>query len=116
MPKPYSSDQTNIGNLRGPAYWEAMRQVYAECHRVLAPGGLMVLVVKGFTRDKAYVDLPQQTVECCETLGFQLFDRWQRELWNLSFWRILQRRRDPDAFDNRLRFEQVLALASAGGS
>lgn len=59
-------DQTNIGNLRGEKYWEAMRLVYAECHRVLAPGGVMALVVKGYTRDGQYVDLPQQTVDECE--------------------------------------------------
>ena len=48
---PYSPDATNIGNLRSQAYWDAMRQVYAECHRVLRPQGIMVLVLKGFTRD-----------------------------------------------------------------
>lgn len=102
----------NIGNLRGERYWEAMRQVYGECHRVLAPGGLMVLVVKGYTRDKEYVDLPQQTVDCCQELGFTFVERWERELWNLSFWRILQQRRDPAAFDERLRYESVLVLRS----
>ena len=100
----------NIGNLRGPAYWEAMSQVYAECHRVLKPHGLMVLVLKGFTRDGEYVDLPAQTQALVETLGFSFVETWQRELWNLSFWRILQRRRDPGGWDDRLRFEQVLAM------
>jgi hypothetical protein len=70
----------------------------------------MALVVKGFTRDGKYVDLPQQTVDLVESLGFTLFDRWERELWNLSFWRILQQRRDPEAFDERLRYETVLAF------
>jgi hypothetical protein len=40
-------------------------------------------------------------------------DMWERELWNLSFWRILQQRRDPAAFDERLRYEQVLVMRSA---
>jgi len=31
-------------------------------------------------------------------------------LWNLISWRILQRRRDPLAFDNWLRFELVLVF------
>lgn len=110
MPKPYSHDSTNIGNLKREAYWEAMRQVYSECHRVLKHQGLMVLVLKGFTRDSQYVDLPAQTRELCETLGFSFMEQWQRELWNLSFWRILQRRRDPAAWDDRLRFEQVLVM------
>ena len=138
MPKPYSHDQTNIGNLRGPAYWEAMRLTYQECHRILAPGGLMVLVVKGFTRDGVYQDLPAQTRTLCETLGFSFVEEWQRELWSLSFWRILQGsekkaikmglqmglteeditevirtyRVSNGKLDDRLRFESVLVLRS----
>ena len=100
----------NIGNLRGEKYWEAMCQVYAGCHQVLRPGGVMVLVVKGFTRQGQYVDLPAQTVDCCQELGFKLKELWGRELWSLSFWRILQQRKDPAAFDNRLRIESVLVL------
>jgi len=103
-------DQTNIGNQRGEKYWESMRQVYTECHRVLYPGGLLILVLKGFTRDSKYVDLPLQTRQCCEALGFRFVEQWERELWGLSFWRILQKRRDPAAFDDRLRYEQVLVM------
>ena len=104
----------NIGNLKGEKYWDSMKQVYAECHRVLKPGGVMVLVLKGFTRDGVYQDLPQMTTECLESHGWELFDSWKRELWTLSFWRILQRRRDPDGFDERLRFEEVLAFRKKG--
>ena len=112
----YNNNQgENIGNLRGPAYWEAMRQVYAECHRVLKPGGLMVLVVKGFVRAGFYQDLPLLTRQLCETLGFRFVETWRRELWSLSFWRILQQRRDPAAFDSRLRFEEVLVLERSHG-
>jgi len=105
----------NIGNLRGAAYWDAMKLVYQECHRVLKSEGIMVLVLKGFTRDGKYVDLPSDTKTLAESLGFKLFDRWARELWSLSFWRILQRRRDPEAFDERLRFEEVLAFRKLEG-
>lgn len=134
--KGYSVAGSNIGNLRGNAYWEAMRLVYAECHRVLAPGGVMVLVVKGYTRSSEYVDLPQKTVDECQALGFKLQERWDRELWGLSFWRILQgttkqtrqvalqmglteestteiietKRVNNGKVDERLRFEPVLVL------
>lgn len=103
-----SSPAANIGNLRGSTYWSEISKVYRECHRVLKPGGLMVLVVKGYTRDREYVDLPQQTVECCEALGFRFVERWERELWNLSFWRTLQARQGN--LDDRLRRESVLVL------
>ena len=89
-PQRQSQAAENIGNLRGPAYWEAMTAVYQECHRVLKLGGLMVLVLKGFTRDGKYIDLPGQTRALCETLGYRFVEEWQRELWSLSFWRILQ--------------------------
>lgn len=109
----------NIGNQRGAAYWSAMKQVYAECYRVLPPGGIMALVLKGFTRDGAYVDLPGQTEALLLGMGWEKQDEWRRELWSLSFWRILQQRRDPAAFDERLKYETVLAFrkpASASGN
>ena len=100
----------NIGNLKNDAYWSAMEQVYRECHRVLKDGGIMALVLKGFTRGGKYVDLPRQTADLVESLGFSLFDRWERELWTLSFWRILQKKNNPDGWDERLRYESVLAF------
>lgn len=96
----------NIGNLRGEKYWEAMTAVYRECYRVLIPGGVMVLVVKGFTRAKKYQDLPQQTADLLESLGFQVFDRWTREV-PLSFWRTLQKQNGN--WDEALRYEHVIA-------
>ena len=103
----------NIGNERGDAYWESMRQGYAECWRVLRPGGIMALVLKGFTRDGNYVDLPGQTEAMLLEAGWLKHDHWRRELWSLSFWRTLQKLRDPQAFDNRLMFEEVLAFKKA---
>ena len=77
----------------------------------------MCLVLKGFTRDGKYVDLPAQTSELVQSLGFMPFDHWRRELYNLSFWRILQKRRDPEGFDDRLNYEEVHAFKKplAGG-
>lgn len=111
-----AKDSENIGNLRNDAYWSAMREVYQQCWNVLNDNGVMVLVTKGFTRDGKYVDLPGQTRELCESLGFVMFDEWLRELWSLSFWRILQQRRDPEAFDNRLKYETVQTYRKVGGS
>ncbi len=112
----YSSQGSNIGNLRSFAYWDAMKLVYAECWRVLKPGGILALVLKGFTRDGKYVDLPGQTEAMLLEAGWQKHDHWRRELWSLSFWRILQKRRDPAAFDERLNFEEVLAFRKPEGN
>lgn len=106
----------NIGNQRGEAYWASMRQVYAECWRVLRPGGIMALVLKGFTRDGQYVDLPGQTEALLLAARWEPHDHWRRELWSLSFWRILQKRRDPAAFDERLNYEEVLAVRKPGAA
>ena len=92
-PESHNHSTENIGNLRSAAYWEAMRQVYSECHHCLKPGGLMVLVVGNYVRAGLIVDLVGATIIECERLGFRLFDRWEREKWSLSFWRILQARK-----------------------
>ncbi len=99
----------------------------------------MVLIVKGFTRDHEYVDLPLLTQQCCEGVGFSFVERWERELWGLSFWRVLLgtekrvrkmglqmglaeeditevlrvKRVDNGKQDGRLRFESVLVLRKA---
>lgn len=102
----YSPTPTNIGNLRGQKYWEAMTAVYRECHRVLIHGGVMVLVVKGYTRNKQYQDLPGQTADLIESQGFRVYERWTREV-PLSFWRTLQKQNGN--WDEALRFEHIIA-------
>jgi len=113
-----------------------MNEVYSECYAVLRPGGVLALVLKGFTRDGQYVDLPAQTAALCESLDFVQCDHWRRELASLSFWRILQgtdkeetviaqtrglfdvavqdvkqmKRVSNGKLDERLRFEEVLAF------
>jgi len=96
---PGVSDE-NIGNLRGQAYWNSIHQVYAECHRVLRPGGVMALVLGNFVRDGKIIDLIGQTVILCEQLGFERFDQWQRKKWALNFWRILQARKGGPVIDS----------------
>jgi DNA modification methylase len=98
-------DGENIGNQKGDAYWKSMLLVYQECHRVLRPGGVMALILAGFTRNGLYVDLPSDTMEMCKSLGFEVYDHWLREKWSLSFWRILQKKKGN--FDERLNFEHV---------
>lgn len=94
---PYSGAEENIGNLKSENYLEAMLQVYQGCHEVLRPGGLMVLVVKNFIRDKKIVRLDLDTIKLCEQAGFTLKERLKRKLTQQSFWRIIYQQRFPDA-------------------
>lgn len=58
----YSTDKANLGHARGPAYETAMTEIYAACHRVLRPGGLLVTVTKNTRRRGHCVDLAGLTV------------------------------------------------------
>lgn len=104
--------QTDTGR-RG--YKHRVPQKVAECWRVLRPGGILALVLKGFTRDGKYVDLPGQTETLLLAASWMKYDEWRREIWSLSFWRILQQQRDPEAFDDRLKYEMVLAFKKPEG-
>ncbi len=102
LPANYSQNDGNIGNLpinstaKKQTYLEAMSVVYSEVWKVLKPGGCAVIVVKSFTSNKQNIDLPYQTWTLMERVGFQLEDLIKFRLPNLSFWRVLQYRRNPE--------------------
>ncbi len=93
----YSGASDNIGNLKGESYLSAMKAVYAECFKVLKPGGIMVLILKNFIRNQQIVPLDLDTQKLCEVCGFLFLERHYRKLPGQSFWRILYRRKYPDA-------------------
>lgn len=86
----YAPGKLNIGNLSGKAYWAAMEQVYRECHRVLRPNGVCIVVMKDIVREHKVVPLVEQTRDLLERVGFTYQERVIRKLSALSFWRILQ--------------------------
>ena len=87
----------NIGNLKADNYLSAMAQVYSQCHRVLKPGGLMVVVTKNFIRNKKEVRLDEDTIRLCEPAGFKFVERHYRKLPAQSFWRVIYQQKYPDA-------------------
>ena len=114
---PYTMDtqnQGNLGNLKGPAFWEAVTAVFQECQRVLRPGGNFVIISKGCIRDGQYVDLPGQFKSTMEGLGFELRDHWRRQLWARSFWRTLQAKKHPESWDDRLDYEEIHCYRKGG--
>lgn len=58
-------------------FWSAARDVVAECHAVLKPGGMAVWVTKDFVRAKKRVCFSADWVRLCESCGFTLV-KWVR--------------------------------------
>jgi ubiquinone/menaquinone biosynthesis C-methylase UbiE len=96
VPVGYSPNKDNIGNLKKETYLQAMFRVYGEMFRVLKPGGLAVIIVKPFIRNKRVVDLPWHTWLLMAKVGFTLEKLYKLRLKQQSFWRILQYKKDPD--------------------
>lgn len=89
-----SSSENQIGNLRKDSYLQAVFAVYQECWKILREGGLCIVVVKPFQRNGQIIDLPYQTWLLLQKCGFELQEVLKYRLNALSFWRILQYRKD----------------------
>ena len=98
----YSTDKANIGHARGSAYETAMTEVYAACHRVLRPGGLLVTVTKNTRRRGRCLDLAGLTVSAARSVGFAYVQHVVALLGPIrdgqlcarpSFWQLTQTRK-----------------------
>jgi hypothetical protein len=121
----YPRNAENIGNVEGETFWDAAKQIVAECFAILRPGGTAVWVVKHFVRDKQLVDFPGDWRKLCEHVGFvtdkevhamlvaeervpDLFDGERvRKRERKSFFRRLYERKYPG---NEINFETVLFM------
>jgi DNA modification methylase len=106
--RPLSNNPDNIGNMKKETYLQAMLQVYKEMYSVLKEGGRAIVVIKPFTRNKKVVDLPYQTWLLLQKAGFQLEDVFKLRLDKLSFWRILQYKKNPE--QEQIRHEYILVV------
>ena len=104
----YGISTGQIGQLKKQTYLQAMFEVYTQMFSVLKEGGRAVIVIKPFARNKKPVDLPYQTWLLLKKVGFQLEDVLKLYLKNLSFWRVLQYKRDPT--QEQIRHEYVLVI------
>jgi len=66
----YSTDKASLGHAHGPAYTAAMTEIYAACHQVLRPGGLLVTVTENTRRAGRCLDLAGLTVTLARSVGF----------------------------------------------
>lgn len=80
----YGKTEGNIGNGTGETYWDAVRSVYQELHRVLPVGGVVAIVVKDFVRNKARVPLCDMTLQLLQGVGFVPLERSICMLYSLD--------------------------------
>jgi len=98
-----------MGSSKGrETYLSAMLKVYAECFHVLKPGGLAIIIVKPFVRNRQVVDLPYHTYLLMRRVGFHLKWLFKLRLERLSFWRILYERKHPEV--PKIRHEYILIM------
>jgi DNA modification methylase len=120
----YGKSNANIGNLKSsdeeyealveglmtrdgkPTYLSEMLKVYSEMYKVLKPGGLAIIIVKPFIRNKKVVDLPYYTWILMSKVGFKLEKLYKLRLQNQSFWRILYYKKNPNIL--RIAHEYVI--------
>jgi DNA modification methylase len=81
---------------KSETYIEAMFKVYSEMYKVLKPGGLAIIIVKPFIRNKRVVDLPYYTWIMMSSVGFKLEKLYKLRLQNQSFWRTLYYKKNPN--------------------
>lgn len=67
----YGATKGQIGNTSGDTFWSAARDIVAECHALLKPGGTAVWIVKAYVKDKKLVDFPNDWRRLCEAVGFR---------------------------------------------
>jgi tRNA G10 N-methylase Trm11 len=98
----YSTDRGNLGHARGPVYAAAMAEIYAACHTVLRPGGLLVTVTKNTRRGGRCLDLAGLTVTLARSAGFAYLQHVVALLGPIrdgqlsarpSFWQLTQTRK-----------------------
>ena len=76
----YGQSTGQLGNESGETYWQAVADIYWQCLIVLRPGGVLAVVVKAYVKNKAIVDLPGQTWELLQRIGFEPIERIQASL------------------------------------
>ena len=71
----YGTNPSNIGNQSGDTFWQAAREIVAQCHAILKPGGYAIWVCKDFVRKGKRVPFSDQWQALCEAQGFRLVCR-----------------------------------------
>ena len=65
----------NIALESGDTFWQAAREIVAQCHAILRPGGHAIWICKRFVRKGKIVEFSDQWGALCEQEGFDLVCR-----------------------------------------
>lgn len=66
------STEGQIGNQSTSDYWSSCAEIYRQCFALLPGHGHMVIVLKSYIRQGRIVDLPSQTADLLQSIGFRL--------------------------------------------
>jgi len=93
----YGTDGENIGNLKGTKYLASMRAVWKSCAEVLKPGGILCCITRDCVKNGKRVPVGEQNKTLLLEAGLEFVECETWDVPNMSFWRILQQRKNPDA-------------------
>ena len=93
----YDTTPENIGNLKGTKYLVSMRAVWKSCAEVLKPGGILCCITRDCVRKSQRVPVGEQNKALLLEAGLEFIECETWAVPNMSFWRILQQRKNPDA-------------------
>ena len=82
MTADYGESAGQLGNERGPTFWQAARDIVLQCHAVLKPGAVTAWVCKDFVRAKKRVPFCDDWCRLLELCGFEVFCR--DRMWQIS--------------------------------
>jgi len=140
-PDGYGASDGQIGNLpagkveavlmgrdSGDSYWKAMNAVYRQCLLALRPGGMLVVVMKDYAKERKRIRLCDQTFTLLQHIGFIPVERIhalltkETEIPSLfgkpvvkvkkkaSFFRRLYESKLPEGHECIINWEEVLCV------
>jgi hypothetical protein len=71
----YAEESAGQLSGHGDTFWSAAREIVAQCHQILRPGGHAIWITKDFVRKGKRVPFSDQWQALCEAEGFRLVCR-----------------------------------------
>lgn len=92
----YGRSENQLGATTADTFWSAAREIVAQCHAILKPGGHAIWVTKRFVRSGKIVEFSDQWLALCRSVGFELVCRHRAML-------VAEHGTQPDIFGGEKR-------------